>query len=121
MASALAASDLWARGERVEGVPCRPGSLAIVCSPLLAASTLHLLGELRSRGCRVVVVDTLPSGVVAVLRDADAPWETVTAARLRLASRDQEAAAIRRLGIPVIPWRGTDTVRVVTRAMRGRP
>lgn len=107
------------RGTLRPVAPQRPGTLCFVCTPLLLAEVVTEIGRLRSMGCEVVVVDTLPAGLGGPApKGADA--ETVrlaTAWRARVLLRGQLLDQLAHHGVPVTRWRGGDSLAGVLLAM----
>ncbi|WP_172804051.1 DUF58 domain-containing protein [Auraticoccus monumenti] len=110
----------------------RPGSLVVVCSPLLDADVLLEVLRLVHRGAAVLAVDTLPPelgrlddtprGGAASALDALAErfrpgrfWEEAWA--LRRLERDVELSRLAELGVPVVPWRGLEGLGLVVGAL----
>ncbi len=113
-----------ARGERMRGLSMvRPGTFAVVCSPLLDRDVLDEIVRLRHRGTAVLVVDTLPQRLGA-LPAGEAGWARAKhvlgsgrdttyweeAWVLRRLEREEEIDRIRALGIPVAPWQGIEGI-----------
>jgi len=108
----------------------RPGTFAVVCSPLLDDDVLTEIAVLARRGAAVLVVDTLPerigrlepgpadrSGPLAHLIDP-APgsfWEEAWV--LRRLQRDADVTRLREVGIPVAPWQGVGGVATLAAAL----
>lgn len=92
----------------------RPGTFAVVCSPLLDDDVLDEIGRLVHRGASVVVIDTLPAGLGTLparrRRSANGYsfWDEAWA--LRRLEREAPIARLRARGVPVTPWRGVDGV-----------
>jgi len=98
----------------------RPGTFAVVCTPLLDSAVLTEIATLTRRGAAVLVVDTLPERLGRLDRSAlDHPsllrrlldpvppgalWEEAWA--LRRLERDADVQRLREVGIPVAPWQG---------------
>ena len=84
---------------RIPRTALPPGTLVVVFSPLLDPRGFGAVADLRQRGFPLIVVDTL--------RD-EPPPETRADARLALRlwrlDRTATRAALRNLGVPVLPW-----------------
>lgn len=94
-----------------------PGALVVLLSPLVAPSVLERAIDWSGRGFTVVVIDTLPDGVVD--QEADDPFGTL-AWRIRLLERDREIRRIQQAGVPVVPWRGPGSLDEVLRGVHRR-
>uniref|UniRef100_UPI000DF755D4 DUF58 domain-containing protein n=1 Tax=Desertihabitans aurantiacus TaxID=2282477 RepID=UPI000DF755D4 len=111
----------------------RPGSLVVVCSPLLDRDVLEEVLRLVHRGAAVLAVDTLPPelgrldgahrarSVGAVL---DATVERLRPQRywaeawaLRRLERDVDVDRLAELGVPVVTWRGIESLGTVVAAL----
>ncbi|GAA1371479.1 DUF58 domain-containing protein [Luteococcus sanguinis] len=103
-----------------------PGTLCFVCTPLLDDEVLTEIGRLRSMGCEVVVIDTLPEHIASTVpgqrRDAETR-RLVQAWELRRLFRDDVLDGLARHGVPVTSWRGPTSLAGVLLAMEqsGRP
>lgn len=110
----------------------RPGSLVVVCSPLLEADVLLEVLRLVHRGAAVLAVDTLPPELGrlddAPRRGAGASLDALAerlrprrfwdeAWALRRLERDVELARLAELGVPVVPWRGLEGLGLVVGAL----
>ena len=106
----------------------RPGSLVIVCSPLLEARVIERIGELAARGVELLIVDTLPPATgdpEALARrrsvtgrprsHANDHWDEAWA--LRRLQQESRCRALRSRGIPVVAWDGPGTLAAVLAAM----
>lgn len=108
----------------------RPGTFAVVCSPLLDEQVRGEISALVRRGAAVLVVDTLPARLGRIERGTlDRPralqaaletsgtalWEEAWA--LRRLQRAPEVARLRDAGIPVAPWRGVGGVGALAAAL----
>ena len=93
----------------------RPGTLTVVCSPLLSSAAITQIGELVARGADVIVVDTMPSSIgdVSVLKGrplrisgsvSDRFWPEAWAMRRML--RGRTVRELREAGVPVTAWEG---------------
>lgn len=93
----------------------RPGTLTVVCSPLLSSAAITQIGELVARGADVIVVDTMPASIgdVSVLtgrplrisgRVSDRFWPEAWAMRRMLRART--VRELREAGIPITAWEG---------------
>lgn len=112
----------------------RPGTFAVVCSPLLDERVLGEIAALSRRGATVLVVDTLPARLGRIERGPldrsrllrrvlGAPrvgsvWEETWA--LRRLQREGDLIRLREVGIPVAPWRGVDGVNALAAALAAR-
>jgi uncharacterized protein (DUF58 family) len=90
---------------RIPRTALPPGTLVVVFSPLLDPNAFSALTDLRQRGFPLIVVDTL--------RDEPRAAESRSSARTRRAAlalrlwrldRAATRAALRDLGVPVLPW-----------------
>lgn len=108
----------------------RPGTFAVVCSPLLDERVLTEIATVARRGATVLVVDTLPAalgstdgwrargGVWRHLLGSDAQSSLRAEAWvLRRLERDVAVAKLRDVGIPVAPWRGIDGVAALAASL----
>lgn len=95
----------------------RPGTFAVVCSPLLDATVFGEIATLSRRGAAVIVVDTLPDrlgrlephGRGALRRllggtSSNDLWEEAWV--LRRLERESSVSGLRDAGIPVAAWAG---------------
>ena len=100
----------------------RPGTLTVVCSPLLEKAAITQIGELVSRGAEVIVVDTLPASIgdVSVLTgrapraaglSPDRFWPEAWALRRLL--RERTVRDLEEAGVPVTPWEGPSSLAPV--------
>lgn len=80
-------------------------ALIVVLSPLVTDDVLERVAAIGRRGLSVVVVDTLPEHLTAV----DDPL-TALAWRIRLLERRRDLRRIRRVGVPVVRWRGAGSL-----------
>jgi uncharacterized protein (DUF58 family) len=94
-----------------------PGALVVMLSPLVATSVLERAIDWSGRGFTVVVIDTLPTGVVD--DDPDDPFRAL-AWRIRLLERDREIRRVQQAGVPVVPWRGPGSLDEVLRGVHRR-
>ena len=87
------------------------GTVVIVLSPLLSEVIGTATATLQRRGLPVLVVDTLPDEVGALVAGR-APTRSVAdlAWRLRRTEREQFLTALAREGCPVVAWRGPGTL-----------
>ncbi len=112
--------------------PVSPGALVVVLTPMASTLVLAHAVSLARRGQSVVVVDTLPQDVARPDLDA-AMLGTITrvenprdrtigslAWRLRLLEREREMDHARAAGVPVVPWRGPQTLDQVLRDLGRR-
>ncbi|MVA75442.1 DUF58 domain-containing protein [Auraticoccus sp. F435] len=109
----------------------RPGSLVVVCSPLLDPDVLEEVLRLVHRGAAVLAVDTLPAGLGRLpsrARGAGAVLDALSgrfraqrfwdeAWALRRLERDVELAQLARLGVPVVAWQGMESLALVVAAL----
>ena len=100
----------------------RTGTLTVVCSPLLAPTTITQIGELVAQGADVIVVDTLPPSIgdVSVLRgrpirvnDASSERFWPEAWALRRMVRERTVRELREAGVPVTVWEGPSSLAPV--------
>ena len=113
-------------------LPLPAGVLVVMLSPLVSPTALQRAVTIASRGIAVVVVDTLPSGLVAPTEGAAptqaqsptegrAPTHTQSLAwRIRLLERRREVARVQEAGIPVVQWRGPGSLDQVLRDLHRR-
>lgn len=123
-------SDALSRSRREEGLAkparrlrsVRTGTLTVVCTPLLAPTTLTQIGELVAQGADVVVVDTLPPSIgdVSVLRGRPVRLGDTSSERfwpeawaLRRLLRERTVRELREAGVPVTPWEGPSSLAPV--------
>ncbi|MFN8024401.1 MAG: DUF58 domain-containing protein [Acidimicrobiales bacterium] len=109
------ATDLRAGARATPGLT--DGSLVLVLSPLVAPDALWRVVDLAARGFVVVVVDTLPDGIVD--DDPDDPFRSL-AWRIRLLERARELRAVQSAGVPVVRWRGPGSLDQVLRDLARR-
>lgn len=117
LAQAGRADGLLRRVNRIRSV--RPGTLVVVCSPLLGEEVIAQIGRLVAFGGDVIVVDTLPPsiGEVGVLRGRPVQAEGVDPLRcwpeawaLRRLLRQGTIAELRQAGVPVTAWEGPSSL-----------
>lgn len=100
----------------------RPGTLTVVCTPLLDQSAIAQIGVLVAHGADVIVVDTLPPSIgdVSVLRGkplrlhgraSDRFWPEAWALRRLL--RERTVRELREAGVPVTAWEGPSSLAPV--------
>lgn len=100
----------------------RPGTLTVVCTPLLDRDTIAQIGVLVSHGADVIVVDTLPPSIgdVSVLdgrairvdgQVSDRFWPEAWAMRRLL--RERTVRELREAGVPVTAWEGPTSLAPV--------
>lgn len=123
-------TDALSRSRREDGLAkparrlrsVRTGTLTVVCSPLLAPTTITQIGELVAQGADVIVVDTLPPSIgdVSVLRgrsvrinDASSERFWPEAWALRRMLRDRTVRELREAGVPVTAWEGPSSLAPV--------
>src|SRR5699024_2692835 len=101
------------RARRLRSV--RPGTLPVVCSPLLSKDAIAQIGVLVAHGADVIVVDTLPPSIgdISALtgraprmdgRVSDRFWPEAWA--LRRLQRERTVRELRESGVPVTAWEG---------------
>jgi uncharacterized protein (DUF58 family) len=100
----------------------RPGTLTVVCTPLLGTEVVDQIGDLVAHGADVIVVDTLPPSIgdVSVL-DGRAPrGESIDPTRfwpeawaLRRLLRRRTVRELREAGVPVTAWEGPSSLAPV--------
>ena len=101
-------------------LPLPAGVLVVMLSPLVSPTALQRAVTIASRGIAVVVVDTLPSGLVEPT-EGRAPTHTQSLAwRIRLLERRREVARVQEAGIPVVQWRGPGSLDQVLRDLHRR-
>lgn len=100
----------------------RPGTLTVVCTPLLHSEVITQIGELVAHGADVIVVDTLPPSIgdVSVLngkplrqdgRISERFWPEAWAIRRLL--RRTTVRELREAGVPVTAWEGPSSLAPV--------
>lgn len=100
----------------------RPGTLVVVCSPLLGAPAIEQIGVLIAHGADVIVVDTLPPSIgdTSVLQGralsidgkvTDRYWAEAWA--LRRLQRRSVVRELREAGVPVTAWEGPSSLAPV--------
>ncbi|MGP9538729.1 DUF58 domain-containing protein [Brachybacterium sp. AOP43-C2-M15] len=100
----------------------RPGTLTVVCSPLLTKDAIEQIGVLVAHGADVIVVDTLPPSIgdVSALtgrapridgRASDRFWPEAWALRRLL--RERTVRELRESGVPVTAWEGPSSLAPV--------
>ena len=116
-------TDALSRAARDDGTlrPARrlrsvqPGTLTVVCSPLLSKDAIAQIGVLVAHGADVIVVDTLPPSIgdISALtgraprmdgRVSDRFWPEAWA--LRRLQRERTVRELRESGVPVTAWEG---------------
>lgn len=119
-AQASASDRLRTSVRRIRHV--RSGSLVFCCSPLLNDKVIDEVGRLVGLGAQVVVVDTMPPelGSLAELprrrqRDELGFWRQAWA--IRRAERDAVLDTVAQLGVPVVAWRGPESLGVLLTSM----
>ncbi|MGP5481633.1 DUF58 domain-containing protein [Brachybacterium alimentarium] len=104
----------------------RPGTLTVVCSPLLHPEVITQIGEMVAHGADVIVVDTLPPSIgdVSVLqgkplrrdgRISDRFWPEAWATRRLL--RRTTVRELREAGVPVTAWEGPSSLAPVLQSL----
>lgn len=108
----------------------RPGSLVLVCTPLLQPDVVDEVMRLLHRGAAVLVIDTLPPGLGAMSSVAVSTglrarfddrmrglrfWEEAWA--LRRMERERIIDGLKRLGVPVVVWQGIGSLGQVITAL----
>lgn len=126
---AHARSDTRRRGYVRRVGRLRPGTFAVVCSPLLDDTVFDEIGRLVHRGASVIVIDTLPAGLGDLPRKRRAQrgesglfWAEAWA--LRRLEREEPIRRLREHGVPVTPWRGVAGIGMLAAelaANRARP
>ena len=100
----------------------RPGTLVVVCTPLLSDQVVEQIGVLVAHGGDVVVVDTLPPSVgdVATLPARPRRRDGASAERfwpeawvLRRMLRERTVRELREAGVPVTAWEGASSLAPV--------
>ena len=123
-------TDALARASRDDGThrplhrlrTVRPGTLTVVCSPLLRPEVIEQIGVLVAHGADVLVVDTLPPSIgdTSVLqgrplklqgRASDRFWPEAWA--LRRLQRVRTVRELREAGVPVTVWEGPSSLAPV--------
>ncbi|APX34290.1 hypothetical protein BH708_18030 [Brachybacterium sp. P6-10-X1] len=123
-------TDALARASREDGRThparrlrtVRPGTLTVVCSPLLHAEAIAQIGVLVAHGADIIVVDTLPPSIgdVSVLNGkplrldgkvSDRFWPEAWALRRLL--RERTVRELRESGVPVTAWEGPSSLAPV--------
>ncbi|MEP6649356.1 MAG: DUF58 domain-containing protein [Lapillicoccus sp.] len=92
------------------------GAVVIVLSPLVDPAMVDVVARLGSRGLTTVVVDTMPEHL---WRGENDPY-TALAWRLRRLSRSVDVHRLTSAGIPVVPWRGPQSLDHVLRELARR-
>lgn len=104
-------------GDARLNLPCPPGTVVFVLSPMLHDLTVGVTATLTARALPVMLIDTLPP-------DLDLGTSATAARRLawrlRLLERDALLGRLAGTGCPVIPWRGPGTVDEVMRQLSRR-
>lgn len=93
------------------------GTVVVVLTPLLATGLATVVASLARRGLPVLVVDTLPVGLVPAKAAETSEEVALLAWRMRLIEREAVATRLAALGIPVVPWRGPGTLDEVLRRL----
>ena len=123
-------TDALARASRDDGTlrplhrmrSVRPGTLTVVCSPLLRPEPIAQIGMLVSHGADVLVVDTLPASIgdTSVLRGRPLKLEGRASERfwpeawaLRRMQRETTVRELREAGVPVTAWEGASSLAPV--------
>lgn len=100
----------------------RPGTLVVVCSPLLSKDAIEQIGVLVAHGADVIAVDTLPPtiGDTSVLTGKPLRIDGTTSDRfwpeawaLRRLLRQQTLRELREAGVPVTAWEGPSSLAPV--------
>jgi uncharacterized protein (DUF58 family) len=90
---------------RIPRTALPPGTLVVVFSPLLDPNAFSALTDLRQRGFPLIVVDTLRDEPrAAESRSSAGARRADLALRLWRLDRAATRAALRDLGVPVLPW-----------------
>lgn len=111
-------AGLGRRTRRPRPLRAGPGALVIVLTPLVDEEHTGFVLRLAAHGHSVIVVDCLPPD--ARIGRSDDPLVGL-AWRLRQLERGLEIDRIRRLGLPVVPWRGPGSLDQVLRQLSARP
>ncbi len=90
-------------------------ALVIMLSPLVSATALERAVALARRGVMVLVVDTLPEGVVESEDEI-----TAIAWRIRLLERSREIRIVQEVGVPVVRWQGPGSLDLFLRDVARR-
>lgn len=92
------------------------GVLVIMLTPLISQVPLERAITLTRHGLTVVVIDTLPRGLVESSSDklAQLAW------RIRLLERDREIREVQLAGVPVVRWQGAGSLDRVLRDVSRR-
>ena len=88
--------------------------LAVMLSPLVTTDALDAAVTIGRHGSTVAVVDTLPADLGHRDVNAELAW------RIRLLERRNELRAVQELGVPVIRWRGPDSLDAFLRDVARR-
>lgn len=123
-------NDALSRAARDDGSPrparrlrsVRPGTLVVVCSPLLGTEAIEQIGVLVAHGADVIAVDTLPPSIgdTSVLKGkplridgtvSDRFWPEAWALRRLL--RLDTIRELREAGVPVTAWEGPSSLAPV--------
>ncbi|ATG52737.1 DUF58 domain-containing protein [Brachybacterium vulturis] len=100
----------------------RPGTLAVVCTPLLSRDAIAQIGVLVAHGADVIVVDTLPPSIgdVSVLRGRPLPVDGKVSPRfwpeawaMRRLLRERTVRELREAGVPITVWEGPSSLAPV--------
>jgi uncharacterized protein (DUF58 family) len=104
-------------GSTLPPLRLRPGALVVLVSAMVSPQATATAAMLAAGGFPVVMLDTLGDQVQPEDEDAVAriAW------RIRMLERQQEIAAVRGRGVPVVPWVGAGSLDSALRQMgRGR-
>jgi uncharacterized protein (DUF58 family) len=96
------------------------GMVVVFLSPMLHPAVVSAAATLTRRGLPVLVVDTLPEGLVGAASEGVDPDVASMAWRLRHLERDQLLDRLAATGCPVVPWRGPGTLDDVLRRLARR-
>jgi uncharacterized protein (DUF58 family) len=88
--------------------------LAVMLSPLVTPDALDAAVTIGRHGSTVAVVDTLPDDLGHRDSSAELAW------RIRLLERRNELRSVQELGIPVVAWRGPDSLDAFLRDVARR-
>jgi len=91
--------------------PPRHGDLVVVLSPVTGTVAASQVAVLVAQGHTVILIDTLPTDIVA---QSETGWAAL-AWRLRLLERQVELDQLMDLGVPVVAWRGSGSLDDVLR------
>lgn len=99
-----------------ERVRAPHGGLVVLISPLVSPDVAGLAAGLSRSGSTVLVVDVLTPGVLPESSDP----AMALAWRIRSLEREEEIHALRAVGVPVVPWKGSGSLDLVLRGLARR-